>query len=117
MPGEIFVKNFQFTIPVLAGSANAWKKAIKQSYPNVIIGSQKAAANLNMKVEIKTTLLIFNQSVATQGTKGRGTRHVIYWKHTNEAGVQPLKVNLIVYENDILQVSKQTKNLYWTNMS
>ena len=52
MPGEIFVKNFQFTIPVLAGSANAWKKAIKQSYPNVIIGSQKAAANLNMKVHM-----------------------------------------------------------------
>ena len=51
MPGEIFVKNFQFTIPVQAGSANAWKKAIKQSYPNVIIGSQKTAANLNMKVK------------------------------------------------------------------
>ena len=50
MPGEIFVSNFQFTIPVQAGSANAWKKAIKQSYPNVIIGSQKSAANINMKV-------------------------------------------------------------------
>ena len=50
MPGEIFVKNFQFTIMLPAGSANAWKKAIKQSYPNVIIGSQKTAANINMKV-------------------------------------------------------------------
>ena len=38
------------TISVQARSANAWKKAIKQSYPNVIIGSQKAVANLNMKV-------------------------------------------------------------------
>ena len=52
MPGEIFVKNFQFTIPIQAGSANSWKKAIKQSYPNVIIGSQKATTNLNMKVSI-----------------------------------------------------------------
>ena len=34
-------------------------------------------------------------------------RHVVYWKHTNEAGVQPLKVNLIIYENDVLQVSKE----------
>ena len=28
----------------------------------------------------------------------------MYWKHTNESGVQPLKVNLIIYENDLLQV-------------
>ena len=33
-------------------------------------------------------------------------RHVVYWKHTNESGVQPLKVNLIIYENDVLQVKK-----------
>ena len=51
MPGEIFVKNFQFTIAIQAGSAHGWKKAIKQSYPNVIIGSQKATTNLNMKVQ------------------------------------------------------------------
>ena len=43
-----------------------------------------------------------------KGTKGRGTRHVVYWKHTNESGVQPLKVNLIVYENDVLQVKVST---------
>ena len=60
MPGEIFVKNFQFTISVQAGSANAWKKAIKQSYPNVIIGSQKTVANLNMKVQI-TPFIRFQQ--------------------------------------------------------
>ena len=58
MPGEIFVKNFQFTITLQAGSANAWKKAIKQSYPNVIIGSQKTAANINMKVS-KNSFLAF----------------------------------------------------------
>ena len=43
-----------------------------------------------------------------QGTKGRGVRHVVYWKHTNESGVQPLKVNLIVYDNDVLQVKVST---------
>ena len=42
-----------------------------------------------------------------KGTKGRGTRHVVYWKHTNESGVQPLKVNLIVYDNDVLQVGSK----------
>jgi len=58
-------------------------------YPDVIIGSQKSSHNLNMK-----------------GTKGRGIRHVIYWKHPNtEPGSQPMKVNLILYENDILQVT------------
>ena len=41
---------------------------------------------------------------------------MIYWKHSNEAGVQPMKVNLIIYENDVLQVSgwencKQNKHL------
>ena len=34
----------------------------------------------------------------------RGVKHVVYWKHTNEAGAQPLKVNITVYDNDILQV-------------
>ena len=68
MPGEIFVKNFQFTIPVQAGSANAWKKAIKQSYPNVIIGSQKTAANLNMKVQT------WNNYNFTGGLSFRGPR-------------------------------------------
>ena len=47
----------------------------------------------------------FIETVIYQGTKGRGMRHVVYWKHTNEAGVQPLKVNLIIYDNDVLQVS------------
>ena len=34
----------------------------------------------------------------------------MYWKHTNESGVQPLKVNLIVYDNDLLQV--RSDNVY-----
>ena len=34
----------------------------------------------------------------------RGVKHVVYWKHKNEAGAQPLKVNITVYDNDILQV-------------
>ena len=39
-----------------------------------------------------------------QGAQGRGTRHVVYWNHPHEAGAQPLKVNLIIYENDVMQV-------------
>ena len=41
--------------------------------------------------------------VVWQGTRGRGVRHVVYWRHSIDT-VQPLKVNLILYENDVLQV-------------
>ena len=30
---------------------------------------------------------------------------MVYWKHSQEAGAQPLKVNITVYDNDILQVT------------
>ena len=40
---------------------------------------------------------------------GLGVRHVVYWQlHTGElsgATNQPLKVNLIVYDNDVMQVT------------
>ena len=49
-------------------------------------------------------LMMFN--VGVQATKGQGVRHVVYWRHSTDPGlqVQPLKVNLILYENDVLQV-------------
>ena len=50
LPGEIFLNNFQFTIQTQQGSNFAWKKAIKQTYPDVIVGSQKSSHNINMKV-------------------------------------------------------------------
>ena len=50
MPGDIYVNNCQFTIAVQQASNFAWKKAIKQSYPDVIIGAQKSSHNINMKV-------------------------------------------------------------------
>ena len=50
LPGEIFVNNFQITIPLDEKSASAWKKAIKLNYKTVIIGSQKTTTNINMKV-------------------------------------------------------------------
>ena len=40
-----------------------------------------------------------------QGTRGRGVRHVVYWRHDTDIGVHSLKVNLILYENDVLQVT------------
>ena len=51
LPGEIFVNNFQITIMLDEKSASAWKKAIKLTYKNVIIGSQKTTTNINMKVK------------------------------------------------------------------
>ena len=67
LPGEIFVRNQQFTIHLQSGSHHAWRKAIRQleicslilfisvhfsrqTYPDVIIGAQKTSHNLNMKV-------------------------------------------------------------------
>ena len=44
-------------------------------------------------------------SVLWQGTRGRGVRHVVYWRHDTDIGVHSLKVNLILYENDVLQVT------------
>ena len=46
---EVFVNNFQVTISLTPDSSSAWKKAIKITYQNVIIGAQKATTNLNMK--------------------------------------------------------------------
>ena len=31
-------------------------------------------------------------------------KHVVYWKQSQEPGAQQLKVNITVYDNDILQV-------------
>ena len=50
LPGEIYLSNFQFTINLAPDSSQAWKKAIKLNYQNVIIGSQKTTTTLVMKV-------------------------------------------------------------------
>ena len=42
-----------------------------------------------------------------QDAQGRGTRHVVYWNHPYDASTT-LKVNLITYANDILQVTGAT---------
>ena len=52
IPGDIYIKNFQFTLSLVRGSAGAWKKGIKQTYQNVIVGSQKTTTMLNMKVTL-----------------------------------------------------------------
>ena len=46
---EVFANNLQVTISLTPDSSSAWKKAIKISYQNVIIGAQKATTSLNMK--------------------------------------------------------------------
>ena len=49
------------------------------------------------------TILMTND--LSQDTQGRGTRHVVYWNHNVESGGQSLKVNPIVYDNNVLQVT------------
>ena len=39
-----------------------------------------------------------------QGVKGKGTKHIVYWRTPNGNDGQSLKVNLIIYENDVMQV-------------
>ena len=46
---EVFANNLQVTVSLTPDSSSAWKKAIKISYQNVIIGAQKATTSLNMK--------------------------------------------------------------------
>ena len=53
---------------------------------------------------VASSSIIISHKTCGQGARGTGTRHVVYWRHTKENGVQPLKVNLIIYDNDILQV-------------
>ena len=55
-------------------------------YPTVIIGAQK-------KINF------------IPGAQGRGIRYVVYWKTGLENNVQQIKVNLVLYENEILQIS------------
>ena len=59
--------------------------------------------NNNAEHEGNTFLPATKMLKLLQGAQGRGTRHVVYW-NLNETGMQPLKVNLIIYENDVLQV-------------
>ena len=47
--GEVYVGNFQITISLQADSAATWKKAIRISYQNVIVGAQKTTTHINMK--------------------------------------------------------------------
>lgn len=108
----------------MADSASAWKKAIRQDYQSVIIGSQKTVTNLVMRgtrgvgvrsVQINTQTSEFHHqfTVAIYLRNRRKVfvvlswscgRHVVYWNHNWESGAQQLKVNLIVYDNDVMQV-------------
>ena len=78
----------------------------------MIIGAQKTSHNLNMKVCLAVVDVVDVDGVDgiyVQFTKGQGVRHVVYWRHSTDQGVQlqPLKVNLILYDNDVLQVKEK----------
>ena len=89
LPGEVNVSKVQMVMKLRQGSVPVWKKLIKLTYPTVIVGAQK-------------------KSNYIPEATGKAIRFVIYWK-TGSAGVegsgQLVKVNLILYENDLLQVS------------
>ena len=86
MPGEIDVKKNIFVISLRKGSVPHWKRVIKAVYPTVIIGAQK-----------KQNFI--------PGAQGKGIRYVVYWKGGLEGSGQQIKVNLVLYENELLQVS------------
>ena len=86
VPGEIDVKKAMFIVNLQKGSVAHWKKIIKAVYPTVIIGAQKKANFI-------------------PGAQGKGIRYVVYWKGGLEGNVQQIKVNLVLYENEILQIS------------
>ena len=103
LPGEVNNNKFEFIIPLREGSAPIWRRSLKQTYPSIIVGAQRR--NSVVQVSIVTVLIPASSDYSPQGAEGnRGVKHVVYWKHTNEAGAQPLKVNITVYDNDILQV-------------
>ena len=86
VPGEIDVRKAMFVINLKKGSVPHWKRIIKTVYPTVIIGSQKKANFI-------------------PGAQGKGIRYVVYWKGGMENNSQQIKVNLVLYENELLQVS------------
>ena len=86
VPGEIDVKRNIFVITLRKGSVPHWKRVIKAVYPTVIIGAQK---KLNF----------------IPGAQGKGIRYVVYWKAGLEGSSGQIKVNLVLYENELLQVS------------
>ena len=86
MPGEVNSSKVQIVMNLRQGSVPFWKKAVKQMYPTVIIGAQK-------------------KSNFIPGGSGKAIRFVVYWKASSEGTGQPVKVNLVLYENDLLQVS------------
>ena len=86
MPGDVEVSKVQMVIKLKESSAMFWKRSIRQEYPTAIIGAVKKAGFI------------------AQGC-GKAVRHVVYWKPGGEGSSQPVKVNLVIYENDLLQVS------------
>ena len=86
LPGEVDVRKAQFVINLQKGSVPYWRRVIKSTYPTVIVGAQK-----------KNNFI--------HGGQGKGVRFVVYWKAGADGTTQPVKVNLILYENDLLQVT------------
>ena len=88
VPSEPDVKKAMFVIKLKKGTVPFWKRVIKTVYPTVIIGAQK-------KVNF------------IPGAQGKGIRYVVYWKGLGgqEGNLQQVKVNLVLYENELLQVS------------
>ena len=70
---EVFVNNFQVTISLMPDSSSAWKKAIKMTYQNVIIGAQKATTNLNMKGTKGLQTLVCQNVIVKRLGLGLGT--------------------------------------------
>ena len=108
LPGEVNIKKMYFLIKLDVGNGNGWKKSIKRTYPNCIVGAQ--AKNNVVQVDIFICSHPVDFLLIAQGASGRGVKHVVFWKPGQDQNAKATaKVNLIIYENEMLQVL----NLYY----
>ena len=69
-PGEMNNKKFECVIPLKESSAAIWRKSLKQTYPNVIVGAQRKNSIVDVSMRCKANISI--QSYLERGLMVRG---------------------------------------------
>ena len=60
LPGDMNNKRFECVIPLKEGSAATWRKSLKQTYPNVIVGAQRKNSTVDVSMRRKDKLSILS---------------------------------------------------------
>ena len=126
IPGEVDVKKALFVMQLKKGSVSHWRRVIKTTYPTVIIGAQKrdkfipGASGRGIRQQ-QIRVILYCVLLELDGMQGPSnlpllivwynwsSRFVVYWKPAGAEGAgAPVKVNLILYENELLQVQSST---------